>query len=222
MVFTSIFARKKSLRGDNFFNNDNNNNFSLPPSSPPTFNNFILSPRPPPQPLLTFNNFSLPPPPPLQTFNQPLPPTFNVFPQLPKRGSIFQPKNPVEATLTRTKPEPEKVIENTDMAIYEIPDPPKIEIGDSLLNILSSDTEDILKDDYVNNKVLEDKTIEQIKNKYNFDDIEDAFDDGQVLLSLMFFLGGENENFVNSCNFYHLTKAIVNLHLFCTLTWDKI
>ena len=37
--------------------------------------------------------------------------------------------------LTRIKPEPEKAIENIDTTIYEIPDPPKIEIGDPLLNI---------------------------------------------------------------------------------------
>ena len=82
----------------------------------------------------------------------------------------------MEATLTRTKPEPEKVIENINMAIYKIPDPPKIEIRDPLLNILSTDAEDILKYNYVNDKVLEDKTIEQIKAEFNFDDIKDAFD----------------------------------------------
>ena len=106
----------------------------------------------------------------------------------------------MEAALTRTKPEPEKVIENIDMTIYEIPDPPKIEVGYPQLNILSTDVEDILKDNYVNGKVLEDKTIEQIKDEYNFDDLKDAFDDGQVTPSLIFF-GGENEIFVNACNF---------------------
>ena len=170
-----------SLRGDSFLNNDNNNNFSPPPSSPPTFNNFISPPQPPPPPPLTFNNFNLPPLPPLPTFNQPSPPTFNnVFSQLPKERSTFQPQHPLEAILTRTKPEPEKVIENIDTEIYKLLDPLKIEIGDSLLNILSTDAEDILKDDYVNDKVWEDKTMEQIKDEYNFDDIKDAFDDGQV------------------------------------------
>ena len=86
----------------------------------------------------------------------------------------------MEATLTRTKPEPEKAIENINMAIYEIPYPPKIEIRDPLLNILSTDAEDILKNNYVNDKVLEDKTIEQIKAEFNFDDIKDAFDNRQV------------------------------------------
>ena len=73
------------------------------------------------------------------------------------------------------------------MAIYKIPNPPKITIGDPLLNILSTDADDILKDDYVNDKVLENKTIEQIKDEYNFDDIKDAFDDGQVSPSLNVF-----------------------------------
>ena len=46
------------------------------------------------------------------------------------------PQHPLEATLTWTKPEPENVIEIIDMGIYEIPDPPKIEIGDPPLHIL--------------------------------------------------------------------------------------
>ena len=106
--------------------------------------------------------------------------------------------------MTRTKPEPEKVIENIDTAIYEIPDPPKIEIGDPLWNVLSKDAEDILKDDYVSDKVLEDKTTEQIKDEYNFDGIKDAFDYGQSPPQLESFFGGETENFVSACNFLSL------------------
>ena len=103
--------------------------------------------------------------------------------------------------MTRTKPESEKVIENIDTAIYEIPDPPKIEIGDPLLNVLSTDAEEILKDDYVSDK---DKRIEQIKDEYNFDGVKDAFDYGQIPPQLDFFFGGETENFVNACNFLSL------------------
>ena len=63
--------------------------------------------------------------------------------------------------------------------IYEIHEPPEIEIDDPLLNDQSTDAEAVLKDDYVNNKVLEDKTLEQIKDEYNFDEIKDAFDNGK-------------------------------------------
>ena len=92
----------------------------------------------------------------------------------------------MEATLRRKKPKSEEVIGNIDTAICEIPDPHKIEIEDPLLNVLPTDTENIVKDDYVNDKVIEDKTIEQIKDEYNIDAIKDAFDDGQVLIK--FFL----------------------------------
>ena len=134
----------------------------------------------------------------------------------------------MEATLTRTKPEPEKVIENINMAIYEIPDPPKIEIRDPLLNILSTDAEDILKYNYVNDKVLEDKTIEQIKAEFNFDDIKDAFDNRQVPpppppcpAQLEFFLVMKIKTLSMSVIFYHLAKTIMSLCIFCALTWDK-
>ena len=68
----------------------------------------------------------------------------------------------------RTKLKPERVIENIDTAIYKIRDPPKIEIRDLLLNALSTDAENTLKDDCANDKVLEDKTTEKIKDEYNF------------------------------------------------------
>ena len=93
----------------------------------------------------------------------------------------------MEVTLTKTKAKPEKVIEIIDTAIYKIPDPFKIEIGDPLLNVLSTDAEDISKDDSVTDKVVEDKTIEQIKDEYNFDHIKDAFDDGKIPPQLEFF-----------------------------------
>ena len=109
----------------------------------------------------------------------------------------------MEVKFTRTKPKPEKVIKNIDTAIYEIPDPPKIEIGDPLLNVLSTDTENILK-------VLEDKTIEQMKDEYNFDDT----DDGQVHPRLEFFLVVKMKTLSMPVTFYHLTKTIMSLYFF--------
>ena len=44
-------------------------------------------------------------------------------------------------TKTDTKPKQKQVLEDTDMGIYEKPEPPKIEIGDPLLNVLSTDAE---------------------------------------------------------------------------------
>ena len=64
-----------------------------------------------------------------------------------------------------------------------MPDPPKIELDDSLLNTLGARAEDILADDIVNDKVIEQKTIAQIKDKYNFDEIKDAFDKELFLIS---------------------------------------
>ena len=68
-------------------------------------------------------------------------------------------------------PPKEKIIDQTDTAIYELPDLPKIELGDPLLNILSTEVENILADDYVNDKNIEEITIEQLKNEYKFDEI---------------------------------------------------
>ena len=66
------------------------------------------------------------------------------------------------------KTKQEKIIEDTDTSIYEIPEPSNLELGDPLLIVLSTDVEDILKSNYVTDTEIEDKTIEQIKDEYNF------------------------------------------------------
>ena len=54
---------------------------------------------------------------------------------------------------------------------------PEIELGDSLINVLSTKTDEILQDDYINDYALNEKTVEEIKDKYNFDQIKDTFDE---------------------------------------------
>lgn len=129
-----------------------------------------------------------------------------LFSKSPKKGPTLQGQHPLAATLIKTNPKPEKVIWNIYKAIYEIPDPPKIEIGDLLLPVLSTDAEDFLKDYYVSDNALEDKTIKQIKDEYKFDYIKDAFDGEQIPPKLEFFSRWWNENFVNACNFLSLNK----------------
>ena len=116
----------------------------------------------------------------------------------------------------------EKIIDEIDDKIYEIPDLPKLELGDQLLNTLGAEAEDILEEDFISLKELEDKTIEQIQDEYNFDEIKDAFDRAAVPHQLEFFYVGDNENFVRACNFFILTKITMNLYHFYVQTEDKI
>ena len=87
-----------------------------------------------------------------------------------------------------------------------MPDLPKLEPGDQLLNTLCAEAEDSLKDEYVTSKELEDKNLEEIKKEYNFDDIKDASDHAAVPAQLEFFYGGDDENFVRACNFLSLNE----------------
>ena len=89
---------------------------------------------------------------------------------------------------TKEKIQEEKVIDDIDTAIYEIPDPIEIEIGDLILNVLTTEAKVILENDYVNDEVIQEKTFEQIKDEYNFDDIKDAFDEGKIPPQLELFL----------------------------------
>ena len=78
-------------------------------------------------------------------------------------------------TLTREK-EWEKVAQGSvqqelDDAIYELPDPPKLELGNGLLNLLDVEANDILEQKFFNKKKQEDAVHKQIKKDYNFNEI---------------------------------------------------
>lgn len=111
------------------------------------------------------------------------------------RSSLFG-----SQTAVAVNPPKEKIIDEIDYAIYEIEDLPKLELGNSRLNALSTEAEDILKDYFVIDKTLEEKTIKQIKEEYHFDEIKGAFDNAAVPQQLEFFYGGDNEEFIEACN----------------------
>ena len=106
--------------------------------------------------------------------------------------------------MTKTKPEKEQILEDIDTAIYEVPESPKIETGDPFLNFLYIETEGILADDYVNPEELQD--TQKIKEKYKFDKIKDAFDEGKIPPQLEFFFGADNDNFLLTGNFLSLSE----------------
>ena len=83
------------------------------------------------------------------------------------------------------------------------------------LNVLSTKTDDIIQNNYVNDKVLNVKNIEDSKEEYNFEETKDHFDDGRVPPKLEFFFGGDNENFVNACNLIGLDKENNEFVSFC-------
>ena len=110
----------------------------------PAINNFQQTP-PPPLPLQPSFNNSVPPPPPSPLFNnfitpQPPLPIFNNF-MIPPSPQSDKPSLFGSQTTTATKPPKEKIIDKIDTAIYELPDPPKLELSDPLLNILSTEAD---------------------------------------------------------------------------------
>ena len=108
-------------------------------------------------------------------------------------------------TLTKEKEETkDKVLEEIDEKIHEIPDLPKLELGNGLVNLLGAEAKDILEGKLVNSKKLEDDVLENIKEGYGFEEIKDAFDEGAVPEQLEFFYGGENKIFARACNFWSL------------------
>ena len=67
-------------------------------------------------------------------------------------------------TLAREKEETkEKALEEIDEKIYQVPDPSKLELGHGLVKLLGAKAEDILEDNFINYKELEDDALETIK-----------------------------------------------------------
>ena len=87
-----------------------------------------------------------------------------------------------------------------------MPEIPKLEFGDRLVKVLGTEGEEILEDNFLPAKELEDKNILEIKQEHEFNKIKDAFDEGTITLQLDFFCGGEHlpENFKHACNFLSL------------------
>ena len=165
---------------------DNNNNFSPPPSPPPQPPSFLSvrpSSGPPPAPPFVpprSPNFPQPFPPPLlpqtprkNTFieilpipSAPPPPPDDYFlltppPKFTPTKSLFDSQT---QTLTWEKEETkEKVLEEIDEKIYQVPDPSKLELGHGLVKLLGAKAEDILEDNFINYQKLEDDTLETIK-----------------------------------------------------------
>ena len=109
-------------------------------------------------------------------------------------------------TKEKKEEEKEKVLDEIDDKIYELPDLPKLELGDQLLNTLGAEAKAILEDNFVTSKELEEKTLENVKEEYNSDEIKDAFDDAVVLHQLEFFYGADNDNFIRACNFLSINE----------------
>ena len=85
--------------------------------------------------------------------------------------------------------------------MFELPDdPPKLELGDGLINVLGTEADDILDEKFVNKKKQEDEALENFKEEYGFEEIKDAFDEGSVPNQLGFFYGGQNENFARAAD----------------------
>lgn len=88
-----------------------------------------------------------------------------------------------------------------DDTIYELPHPPRLELGDGVINSLVVEADDILDQKIVEKKKRRRAVLEQIKKVYNFDEIKDAFDEASVPHQLDFSYGGDNENFVQAVEF---------------------
>ena len=130
--------------------------FLLPPTFQPRPKNLLDSSRPQQFRLdNSFGNFHIPAQLSSANFSRNEHPSGNLF------GSLTQVKEkPAEKFVQNS------VQEELDDTIYELPDLPKLELGDGLLNTLDVQADDILKQKFVNEKQQEDAVLKQIKEEY--------------------------------------------------------
>ena len=144
--------------------------FPLPPSFQPLPESFLDSSRP--QQFRydsSFGNFQVSAQLSSANFSRNEQPPCNLF------SSLTQTKEKVAEKFAQSR-----VQKELDDTIFELPHPPKLELGGGLLNTLGVEADDVLEQKFVNQKQQEDAALEQIKEEYNFDEIEDAFDEGSI------------------------------------------
>lgn len=76
-------------------------------------------------------------------------------------------------------------------------------MDNNIVNILTKAPE-ILDNQYLRDKELEEKSLKKIKSGFDFNEIIDDFNQGKVPDSLKFFCGGENESFYLKCKLLDL------------------
>ena len=114
------------------------------------------------------------------------------------------------------------MLEEIDDKIYEIPDLPKLELEDGLANILVAEAKDILEENFVNPKKLEDKTLEKIKQAYGFEEIKMPLMKPLFQNNLNFSMVVTMKTLFVHVTFCHLTKTTMNLFLSFAQTMDKM
>lgn len=67
-----------------------------------------------------------------------------------------------------------------DDTIYELLDPPYMDLRDGFLNALGVEANDVLDKYFITKQEETDAALRQIKQEYNFDDIRETFDEGIV------------------------------------------
>ena len=92
-----------------------------------------------------------------------------------------------------------------------MPDPPRSELGDGLLNVLGAEADDTLDKQFVNKKEQEDAVLEQLKDQHNFDHIKNAFHEGIASDQVEFFMEEITIVLFELLNFFHLATRIENL-----------
>ena len=113
------------------------------------------------------------------------------------------------------------MLEEIDDKIYKIPDLPKLELEDGLANILGAEAKDILEENFVNPKKLEDKTLQKIKQAYGFEEIKMPLMQPLFQNNLNFSMVVTMKTLFVQVTFCHLIKIIINLFISFAQITDK-
>ena len=108
-------------------------------------------------------------------------------PLSPPPQNIFQPITHSAPPLSSPSPYSNTNATRATTFGEAVSSPLSLKLSDEILNVLN-DAENVLKTDYISEKALNEKDIEEIKKEYNSDDIKNELDDGNVPSVLEFLL----------------------------------
>ena len=93
----------------------------------------------------------------------------------------------------------ENIKNEMDNLMGDIASPPQLKLFDRILNVFKV-AEDVINNDFISKKDLDEKDIEAIKREYNFEDIKNTLDEGNIPEILESFYGGDdNKKFHINC-----------------------
>ena len=139
----------------------------------------------------------------------------------PASGNLYGSQTVTLTPESLTKPTETKIdIEDT---LYELPGNSDLVLGDGLIENLAVVAGDLLDAENITKQEEEDVVLEKIIEEYGFEDIKEAFNEGQVPENIYFFMVGKMKTLNEHLNLWGLLQKTESVgHFYCLIWGGKL